>query len=317
MSERLISIHRPSGKLLPLYAAASDRVKIKLRPKPTAESPLIVSVSELSDFLRCRVRWHWRYQCGLERKVGSDLRSIGILVHEILEAWYALKPAKRNHAAMKRVAKKLVDNTTLDELTTKDMALIVAMCVGYAKWVATDDKVGDAAIGLAESFPEEWFELPLTEDKSILLRGKIDNRFISTVKKKTMGCQETKTKSQIQIDVVDLNTQLSAYLWAMMTKYPGMKRYQAWYTILRRQMPTERVRTALFHRELVERDEDEIRMWVADTQRKAKDMLDAAIYPNETSSCGWDCDFKNPCMLRSTPADLKHVLKTEFRSRYK
>jgi hypothetical protein len=263
--------------------------------------------------MRCRVRWHWRHQCQLVPIGGKEALSMGTLVHDIIEHWYKLPPKRRNVARMTALAKLKVKQTKLQALDSEARELIESMTIGYAAWA----KHEDVEIGLGESFPEEWFELPLTEDGSILVRGKIDNRFFPAKLKKTVACQETKTAKSFRDKGLDTLLQLSVYLWALRVKFPKMKRYQAYYTELRKQLPTERVKAPLFQRQCVERTDEEIDIWIADTRRIALDMLNAAIYPNPNENCKWDCDFQDPCMMRGNADDLQHVLRTQYKKKEK
>lgn len=302
MGQYQSSVHR--NRELPLFAAADRGPRVK----PTPLEPLIVSVSELATFLRCRVKWSWRYGHKLQPKRGAPPLAFGTLIHLILEKWYSLPPLKRNRKRMEKIAYEVTRSATMKELTSEDMELIVAMTVGYAGWA----KIQDAEDGIVECFPEEFFDLPLVDDGSIRVRGKIDNRFTPVNQKKTLGCMEHKSKGQIKLDVVELNHQLTVYLFAMREKYPGFKRYKALYNVLRKQMPGPRVKADLFAREEVERTDDQIAQWKEDTKRVALDMLDAAIYPNPMDACQWDCDFKIPCLTRGIPEDVEYILKTEY-----
>jgi ATP-dependent helicase/DNAse subunit B len=306
-TERTVSIHR--RKTLPVLPP-NDMVPAV---NPTPAHPLIVSVSELSAFLRCRSRWYWSYLAGLRRKTDSrEYRSIGIIVHDTLEQWHGLQPKIRYGKQGRRligvfvnVELKKATGFVLDE---KMRVMVRAMVIGYAAWARMEDR----EIGLRECAPEEWFDLPLTKDGSIIVRGKIDNRFEPVTLKRTMAMQEFKTKSKIDFSMIDLNFQLSTYLWALRQKFPKHRRYIAYHTILRRQMPGPRVTAALFSRTMVERTDQEIDRWVRDVQSIAADMVAPRIYPNVQPSCQWDCDFYNPCLLRSEPRDLKFVLKSEY-----
>lgn len=279
-------------------------------PKPTPENPMIISASELRDFLRCRVRWWWRYQAKLQPKGGKAALDMGTLVHEITEAWYSLSPGLRTTKAMMKIARRACRVTTLQALTTEDRELIFAMCVGYARWVQDPDNAdSDRRIGLQQCKPEEEFSLPLIPDGSILVRGKLDNCF--EPHKRVVAVQETKTAKQFRDKGLDILIQLSVYLWALRLKYPKKKRYLAFYTEMRKQLPTDRVRAPLFQRQQVERTDAEVDQWVRDVQRAAMDMLNPAIYPNPNANCSWDCDFQIPCMARGTD-DLEHILSTGY-----
>jgi CRISPR/Cas system-associated exonuclease Cas4 (RecB family) len=308
VASKQLSIHRPSARELPVLLPASHARATMVRPTP--EHPLIVSASELRDFLRCRVKWWWRHQARIEQVTGAPALAFGSVIHEILEEWYKVPPKLRgNIKRMEKLAQAITRSSQYKELDDADYELINAMCVGYAAWAEQEDLES----GVDVCTPEVEFDLPLIPDGSIRVRGRIDNVFEPTNLKKTMACMEFKSKKQIDTSGVDLLLQLSVYLWALRQLYPKRKRYIAHYTILRKQMPGPRVKADLFHRESVERTDEEIDQWALDTARAALDMLDAAIYPNPMDACSWDCDFKMPCMLRGRPEDLKHVLTTEYK----
>lgn len=306
--ERQKSIHRA---VKPSLIAQSDRLKLRT---PTKANPLIVSVSELRDFMRCRVRWHWRHQARLEPTGGSVNLSVGSLTHLILETWYKRSEKNRTTKSMEAVAKELIKATTLKALDTESRELTFAMAVGYANWTLDPvNPMGDIGLGYHTGMPEEWFEIPLNDAKTILLRGKYDNRFVPSSMKRTLGLYEFKTASQIKMSKFDYNLQLGGYATAMRHDHgKQFKRVVIFPTVLRKQMPGPRVRADLFAREMIELTREECEMWRADAGRAALDMLDAAVYPNPSDACEWDCDFRSPCMLRGTPSDTKHVLKTEY-----
>jgi len=284
--------------------------------RPTPDNPLIVSASELATFLRCRVQHHWSYQCKLEPISTRVPLVMGKLGHRIFDEYYQLPSAGRNERSMERIAQRLIKKTSVKELPLEDKNLLRAMTIGYSKWAnSKKTEYGDRVIGIKKCFPEDAFLLPLVKDKSILVRGYIDVRFKPELYKHTLAALESKFKKSIQMNDVENKLQLSVYLWAMMEKWPKFKRYQVYYQILRKQMPGPRVKAALFYREPVERDTDEIRQWAIDAGRQAQDMLDAAVYPNPMDSCSYSCDFKVPCLLRGAARDLKSVLKEGFQKR--
>lgn len=303
--QRITSIHRRLDS-----PVTSSGARLKKIGKPTPEQPLIISVSELKDFLRCRVRWNLRHQARLEPTGGSINLSIGTLTHQILESWYG---GKRTTTRMNKVAGELTRASSLKALQSEDRELVVAMTVGYAHWTLNpDNDNSDAQIGYNGGMPEEWFEVPLVKDGSIRLRGKYDNRFKPTTMKKTLALLEFKTASQIKMSRFDQNIQVLGYVAGMRHDHPDFKRYVVFPTVLRKQMPGPRVKADLFARELIEPTLDEVELFKKDAARAALDMLDAAIYANPTNDCSWDCDFQNPCLLRGNPADMKHVLRTEY-----
>lgn len=293
--------------------------------EPTPENPLIVSASEFNQFRRCRLQWNWDKRVGLKsRKVGAP-RVNGILVHEAKEVFMDLPRKKRTPEMMAKVALQAIKKVKEVPVESKDRLLALAMLDGYTRWVTGKHDKSDRAIGKKIVYPEWNFILPLVKDRSILIRGFIDEMFVPTIYKRVLAFDETKTKTQFDFNVMDLDSQMTTYLWALwkaVTEFPEVlprplramrfEKFIAWRTVLRRQMPGPRVKAPLFARESIERGEDELRMWEVDARRIARDMLDAAIYPTPTKSCEWDCDFFQLCQIRSDKEDLKHIIDTEF-----
>lgn len=285
---------------------------------PTAAQPMILSVSEITSFLRCRLQWNWKYRVGLQSLAEGAPRVNGILVHAGKEEFYKLPQAKRTPENMKIAATKAIQGVTEVKVDGNARDLATAMLVGLAEWCAGNHEKSDKAIGKHRVNPEWKFCLPLMKDRSIWLRGKIDELFVPSIYKQVLAMDETKTKKDINFDMLDLNAQMTAYLWAMSVEFPRdergkkFRRYIAWRTVCRRQMPTSRVRAPLFGREMIERNPEELHMWLLDTRRTIRDMLDAAIYPTKTDHCRWDCDFYKLCLIRASKRDLQDVIESEY-----
>lgn len=305
------SVHR--RKDLPILASSGRPIKI---PKPTKEHPMYVSPSELSTFLRCRVKWLWGVQLELEPNEGFNLREMGSLFASIQDEYYLLPWQKRNERRMTKIAQRLIAKTKMENLSTEDRELLLAISGGYARWASNPNPKGkdltDPVIGLRDCTPEEKFCVPITKDKRIWLRGRLDMRFKPHGEKSTMAMQEGKMRKGIDFNPFEVSLQVMSYLHSMRYNHPGFKRYKAYPTVSRRQMPGPRVRAALFGREMFEKSDEEIQQWLTDIQYVCQDMLDPAIYPNKEDSCMWSCDFKQLCDLRGDPKDLKAVVKNEF-----
>jgi PD-(D/E)XK nuclease superfamily protein len=300
------SMHRSNDG--PLQGA--PRMKIALVPTP--DNPMIVSISEMQSFLRCRLKWNWERKLGLRSRKAGGPRVNGILVHAGKEGFYGLVRKERTPKAMKRAAKIAFDKVKEVPVTRKDRDLAAAMLAGYAEWVTGDHDLSDRAIGKKKVWPEWEFVIPLVKDKSILIRGKIDELFEPTIYKGVLAMDETKTKNNIGFEMMDLDSQLTTYLWAMWRTYPKYDRYIAWRTVLRRQMPGPRVKAPLFGRESIERTPEDLLLWEKDARRIIMDMLDAAIYPHKNESCRWSCDFYELCLARGNKADLKAIINEQF-----
>lgn len=299
--------------------------------EPTPDEPLIVSASEIGQFERCRLQWNWEKRVGLRSTKVSPPRVNGIMVHAGKEEFYALPRKKRTTDAMERSAKRAFKKIKEVPINDKDRELATAMLLGYTEWVKNDENENsDRNIGKRVVVPEWQFVLPLVKDRSILIRGKIDEMFEPTIYKRVLALDETKTKNGISFDMMDLDAQLTTYLWTMWKAstdkrcplpepFRGRKydRFIAWRTVLRRQMPGPRVKAPLFGRESIERTEDELRMWETDTLRIVRDMLDAAIYPNKNESCRFNCDFYQLCLARGNKSDMLAIIEEQFTSKEK
>ncbi len=317
---RARSIHRTE-----LDGPLQGAPRMKAPFKPTPENPMIVSASELNQFLRCRLQWNWEKRVGLRSTKVSMPRVNGIVVHETKEILYKLERHERTPEAMEKALRSAIKGITEVPVKPKDRELAKAMLDGYIRWVRSKkNERSDRAIGKRTVFPEWEFVLPLAADRSILIRGKIDELFRPTIHKRVLALDETKTKNQISFDMMDMDAQITTYLWTMWkasTEYPEVlpeplrrryDRFIGWRTVLRRQMPGPRVKAALFAREAIERSQEDLIMWERDTRRVVRDMLDAAIYPTKRDSCKWDCDFYELCLARGDKNDLKALIKEQY-----
>lgn len=299
---------------LPVLAKTmnGDVDRVKIMAPPTRAKPLFISASQLRDFLRCRLKWYWRHVLQLVPKQRAENLAIGTIVHAARERWYDLPRKERTVRQMRaitpRVLKELKEDTSV--LAIENRELIIAMLTGYAEWA----KVDDASIGLGNKgvSTEHWFELPLTDDRDIIVRGKIDLVFQPEDAKRTVAADECKTASQIRGNVIETNIQCSTYLWALRQLWPKFKSFLAYRTTMRKQMPGPRVTADLFHRECVERTPEEIDLWARDTRRSVMDMVGAAIYPHATNECAWDCDYMMPCLMRADSHDFNDVMQRSF-----
>src|SRR6185312_12131704 len=142
-----VSLHRiPKPNPLAAQDASFGVLDRPVRYHPTKEHPLIVSVSEIKNFKRCRVRHHWTHQCRLERLERALPLAIGTFGHEILERWYALPLIERTQKTMEKIARKQAKVTDEKSLSTDDLELVIAMTVGYAGWAKRED----ALIGVGD-----------------------------------------------------------------------------------------------------------------------------------------------------------------------
>lgn len=284
--------------------------------RPTPEAPLIISVSELATFLRCRVKHYWDSHCKLEPVATRIPLMTGRVGHVILQEFYDYDYVDRTELRMQKIAKPILRKTDPKQLPLEDKELLEAMCIGYATWNRNkNNDNSDVVLKLRKRRPEKEFILPLDKKKTIYVRGKLDLLFEPRVYKNTLAFLESKFKSTIKVDNIEQKLQITVYHWAMRKEFPRYKRYIAYPQVLRKQMPGPRVKADLFNREEIERNTDEIHQWELDTARAALDMIDGAVYASPMDSCSWSCDFQKPCLLRGNKQDLKYVLRDNYRKK--
>src|SRR5262245_6992181 len=73
---------------------------------PTKKEPLIISSTEIAQFLRCRLQWNWDRRVGLRSRKVAMPRVNGILVHVGKEDFYQLPRSKRTPQRMLKVARR-------------------------------------------------------------------------------------------------------------------------------------------------------------------------------------------------------------------
>jgi hypothetical protein len=169
------SIHRTE-----LDGPLQGAPRMKAPFAPTPERPLIISTSEIAQFLRCRLQWNWEKRVGLRsRKVGMP-RVNGIIVHAAKDIFHKLPLEEQKRSGMNRAAKEAFRVAAKEvPVASKDRELAAAMLDGYYTWVMSKHEHSDKAIGKRRGHvvPEWQFVLPLVKDRSILIRGKIDEMF--------------------------------------------------------------------------------------------------------------------------------------------
>lgn len=140
---------------------------------------LILTSSEMADFLFCRRGWWLKYYLQFQPKRYSSPLSIGSMVHEWLEAKYRAAitgddyptPADLIGGHLERALELHPEN---EEDAVKDAKLAMIMCDGYPEWL--EETGADAGLEIIGS--EMKVEAPVGP---YMLRGKIDARAIREI----------------------------------------------------------------------------------------------------------------------------------------
>jgi hypothetical protein len=267
--------------------------------------PIVVTHSDISQYLRCRRAWAWHY---VHRYSVPEVRwgaaQLGSRVHSALEAHYkhGIDPIEE-HNRLGRVDVDAVDAdpTTppwaLDNLY-KDIVIGHNCLLGWRKW---QEETG-ADHGLDVVAVEEMIETPIL-DGSVILRGKVD-LLRSRVSNGALVMTDWKTTSPF-VGVNDMllrSYQHWVYLAILAAVYPDRVILEAEYLLLIKGTTT-RIGTIdvlpipattrgaprkLQQIELIVRD----MVWLMGVIREFPELA----YPSPTENCRW-CDFKRPCDL--------------------
>src|SRR5436189_4705528 len=136
------SIHRTE-----LNGPLQGAPRMKLPFKPTPKQPMIISTSEISSFLRCRLQWNWSKRVGLKSNKAGAPRVNGILVHKAKEIFHNLPKEEQKRVGMNLAAKQAYREVKEVPINPKDRELASAMLDGYYRWVMSKHEHSDKAIG--------------------------------------------------------------------------------------------------------------------------------------------------------------------------
>lgn len=274
------------------------------------DTPVIITHSDISAFLRCRRAWQYDYVLDYrppEKLTGA--LALGTRVHAALEAYYKEETSdpiewiqKKGEADLEELDRR-PDTKPWDYTSMYEDMIVGRNCLtAYMDWLAETN--ADANYRVIST--EEKVEVPILGGKAIL-RGKVDllwedvsNGFVCTNDFKTSGDN----------DAAGLRGQLEksyqhwCYLIAAQHAYPDRIVECAQYTILRKvkKIPTTS-KTPLITRFSVPSTRRSLRSKLAQIERIATEMIhlrsqsdQSVFYPSPGQACKW-CDYKAPCEI--------------------
>lgn len=292
--------------------------------------------SEARTWRRCKRKWWLSQYRGLQRVGATDFNrplGIGSRLHSALQTYYApgADPSVEHtmevfHAGVERDVEQ---HTAYEEDIRKEADLVQAMLEGYFEWL--EEEGSDSDFKVLE--PEAEVEHPLIDGVTIL--SKIDARIERTTDG-ARGALEHKSVGnfkqaipRLQTDTQLLTEHLVEFLTLLDEKGDEAKDARAQfilYNMLRKVKRSARANPPFFQRESVSHNLNELRTHWRHVARLAQEILDTraeldagaehhdVCYPNPTTDCDWDCEFKIPCQggLFDDGSDVEAYLADNF-----
>ncbi len=275
---------------------------------PDSDIPIIITHSDISNFLTCRRKWHYDYVLDFRppEKLTGPL-ALGTRVHSALEAYYSgetddpvawIDAKGRADLAVLEVS----DNIMPWDLTQMYEDIIVGRnCITlYMEWLVTSN----ADANYRTMAVEEKVEVPILDGRAIL-RGKVD-LLKEDVTSGLVCTDDFKTTADWGGDLrgqLERSYQHWCYLIAMQHCYPERIVECAQYTILRKvkKIPSTPPKSPLVERFTVPSTRRSLATKRAQIERIALEMINlrdktdpSVFYPSPSKACAW-CDYKAPC----------------------
>lgn len=273
-----------------------------------SSTPIILTHSDISNFLTCRRKWHYDYVLDFrspERLTGP--LALGTRVHAALEAFYSgetddpvawIDQKGRDDLAILDVSP---DAKPWDHGQMYEDMIVGRNCVTlYMDWLAETN----ADANFRTVSVEEKVEVPILDGRAIL-RGKVD-LLQEDITSGLMCANDFKTTADWGgglREQLERSYQHWCYLIALQHTYPERIVECAQYTVLRKvkKIPPTPPKSPLIQRFTVPSTRRSIGAKTAQIERIALEMINlrdktdpSVFYPSPSRACSW-CDYKAPC----------------------
>jgi hypothetical protein len=170
----------------------------------------LVRGSEVSDFLRCRLRWQYAWVDGYRSKKQNGKLFIGTLIHKYLEHWY--NGEGHPHAEMQRMFEES-DTETMDQLELNEMWSMARKVTEYYDQFHSQERLNVIATELQ-------FAIPL--DDEIVYTGTIDLLYLDE-DENIRFMDHKSTDSLVKYEkAAGMDRQISRYWWALQQLLQGI-----------------------------------------------------------------------------------------------
>jgi CRISPR/Cas system-associated exonuclease Cas4 (RecB family) len=275
-----------------------------------AERPIIITHSDISNFLTCRRKWYYDYVLDYrskEKKTGA--LALGTRVHAALEAYYGGETddpvAWINQKGKEDLAElELSDDAKpwdLDQMY-EDMIVGRNCIVLYMEWLSETN----ADANYRTVTVEEKVEAPILDGR-VILRGKVD-QLQEDITSGLLCVNDFKTTADWGgglREQLERSYQHWCYLIGMQYQYPERNVECARYTVLRKvkKLPKTAPASPLVQRFNVPATRRNMATKRAQIERIALEMINlrdktdqAVFYPAPGKHCTW-CEYKAPCEI--------------------
>lgn len=275
-----------------------------------SDTPIIITHSDISNFLTCRRKWYYDYVLDFRspEKLTGPL-ALGTRVHAALEALYLGETddpvawiEKKGREELERL--DFQPNTKPWDYSQMYEDMIVGRnCVTlYMEWL--EETSADAHFRTVSV--EEKVEVPILDGR-VVLRGKVDllqeditNGLMCSTDFKTTADWGGGLREQLE-----RSYQHWCYLIALQHTYPDRIVECAQYTVIHKvkKIPAVAPKSPLVQRFTVPGTRRNIGTKTAQIERIAMEMISlrdrtdpAVFYPSPGKACSW-CDYKSPCEI--------------------
>lgn len=272
-------------------------------------NPVIITHSDISQFLTCRRMWHYNYILDFrpKEKLTGPL-ALGTRVHAALEAFYKgetdnpIEWIKQKGKADLAVLEVSDDIKPWDLDNMYDDIIMGKNCmVAYMDWLTetgADDNLRTVSV-------EEKVEVEILDGRAVL-RGKVDI-LQEDISSGLLCVNDFKTYARDDglREQLERSYQHWCYLIGMQALYPDRNIECARYTTIRKykKFPKNPPTTPIVQRFTVPATRRNMKTKRAQIERIALEMIhlrdqtDPAIfYPTPGKHCNW-CDYKQPCEI--------------------
>ncbi len=269
-----------------------------------------INQSELTTFTRCRRKWDWAYQRGLESPSYQSNLSTGSAVHAALQAHYRGEdPYAALTAYWAPIRTAIVEEDPSWGQLMKDVTLAAIMMEGYLEWLA---ETGVDA-GLTPVAVEQKVEMLLTPD--VTLHGTLD--LVQVDEDASLWLTDHKTCASFtpyQDRRMVMNFQLLTYA-VLCEDHFGQPPTGAIINMLRKVQRTGSAKPPFYGREMVHFNRHQLDAHrthmlaiLSDLVRVEEDGSGRSVYPVVDQDCTWKCSFLSVCALADDGSDIEGAL---------
>jgi len=311
---------------LSLTAISSRKVRNNLTIY-TAETPLVVTVTELLTYKRCRLQWSFVYRDKLAPRSEAPYFYTGRVVHKTLELWQ--DPAQDIEVVfagvvaeqLEDVKQRYRDNfgcemspVEVDEIMERSH-MSYCMVRNYVKRWGTPLPKGFRMIQ-----PEQTFLVAIPGVDNVLLEGTLDALAEEIATGKLFVVEHKTYSARPQLHHLENAEQFVAYGWIISQAFPEREIGGVLYDGLwkREEPPKGRKFEDLFCRERILKKPGELMAFERNLTAVAREIAnDPAIYPTRIwQGCYDDKDFDRLCeAMHRAPEDVDYIREEYYVTR--